>query len=309
MKNIIFATVLNDAYVPGMVALIKSIKYYNPNFNYRFVVFYSTFLPFWGSLSSESVELLDSLYDFEFVEPDFRNYLNNGSTVHIEDSIKKITPGRMDIKYLSIESFNLSADKVIFFDVDMICLGDLSKLVEFEVEDIAMVHCKCSREYYVGVMVVGKKNLNNHTYLDILKYDDSKSKKFGVDMKLLNEYFKNRIEPLPDEYDAVVTEVQEIDKVWKIASYRPLFEKMLRERNTSLDKIDDRKKFNDDVYVEWKNKYSPKWVSYRKSNHFLKDVKILHYIYSPWIDKGRDDLLKLDEGRKMLELWEKWYRS
>jgi lipopolysaccharide biosynthesis glycosyltransferase len=291
MKEIVFATVLNDAYVKGLVAFIKSVKHHNPNFNYRFVVFHASFLPIWGELSAKSVELLDSLYDnFDFVEPNFKNYLNNG---------------REDLKYLSLESFNLKADKVIFLDADILCLGDLKELIEFEPENgIAMVHCKHNREYYVGVMVVGKKYLNHETYEDILKFDDSQSKKFGVDMKLLNTYFEGKIEPLPDEFDAVCTEVQKREGKLVISSLYPLWEKMRKEK-VSLDIAE----LNEEVFVEWKKSCSPGYTSYRGSAKFLKEVKILHYIHSPWHDLGLGNLRRLKIGEDLIKLWNGYYHD
>jgi len=290
MKEIVFATVLNDQYLPGLVAFIKSVKHHNPNFNYRFVVFHASFLPIWGELSARSVDLLDSLYDrFEFIEPSFRNYLNNG---------------REDLKYLSLESFNLNAKKVIFVDADILCLGDLTELIEFEPDDgIAMVHCKHNLDYYVGVMVIGKKYLDRYTYRDILKFDDSKSKKFGVDMKLLNTYFEGRIEPLPDEFDAVCTEVQKRDGKLVISSLYPLWDKMKNEESGDLDIAS----LNVKVYEEWKKSYSPGFTSYRGSDKFLREVKILHYIHSPWMDVGIGNLKRLAIGEELIKLWNRYW--
>jgi len=266
--------VLNDLYVPGMVALIKSVKKHNPDFNYEFRIYHSSFTPVWGELSGESVELLDSLYDhFEFIEPPFKPYLDNG---------------RDCVKYLSIESFNIDADKVIFFDADMICLDSLKGLIEFETDGIAMVHGKMTNSFYVGVMVIGKRYLNEQTYLNILKYDDSKSKKYGVDMKLLNEYFLGKIETLPDEYDAVITEVHTNGGL-KIGSFHD---------------------FGGD-WKEWERLYYNK--RYRKSGTsfpegLLRDVKILHYIFSPWTDRGRDSLTHMKKnGEFFRQLWEEYY--
>jgi len=168
--NVVFATVLNDLYVPGMVALIKSIKHHNPQFEYRFVIFHSSFTPIYGDLSLESVELLDELYDhFDFIEPNFKDFVGR----------------ERDLRFLTEASFNLDADKVIFLDADTLCIGSLCGLINFETNDIAMVCEKHSSAFNGGVIVIGQKNLNHDTYSDILRYDESQSRHSGVNQKTI----------------------------------------------------------------------------------------------------------------------------
>ena len=76
------------------------------------------------------------------------------------------------------------ADKIIFLDADLLCLGDISYLLNCDI-DIGMAKEINRPCYNAGVIVIGKKYLNKETYNNLLNYDISSISGYGTDQKLL----------------------------------------------------------------------------------------------------------------------------
>jgi lipopolysaccharide biosynthesis glycosyltransferase len=145
-------------------------------------------------LSKESRNKILSIYDkVKFKDVDGDLYVKNK---------------KENIKYYSIECFNLKGyDKVIFQGADMLCLNSIDDLVNYEC-DLGMIREKRRpTSFNNGNMIVGKKYINNKVYNELLKADYSEYKNFGVDQKLYNLYFKDKITETPQKFNTLVSEV------------------------------------------------------------------------------------------------------
>lgn len=144
-------------------------------------------------------------------------------------------------KFYSLESFKLQQyDRVIFFDCDLICLGDINELLTIDL-NLGMVKEDRRPCFNAGVIIIGKENLNDTVYNNLIncKGDDNI---FGADQKIYNTYFKH---------------IQKIDKKW----------------NTLITEVGD-----------------------------LKNVKLLHYIHKPYIEKSR-----YQANRYFFDIWFDYY--
>lgn len=197
LQHILFTTVLNDHYLPGFIAMMTSILEHSPNFDYEFVVFHN------NELSSANQKLLYKLYNkIRFVVPDLEFYVINNKT---------------DIKYLSLESFNLKADKVICMDSDLVCMRDLQQLVNIEPppSHIAMTKEYNRPAYNSGVVVIQKDLLNEQIYRDLVTFNESTiSDIYGHDQRILNTYFKGKIIPLGKTHNTLITEVSNLHFIY-----------------------------------------------------------------------------------------------
>jgi lipopolysaccharide biosynthesis glycosyltransferase len=103
--------------------------------------------------------------------------------------------------YWSHEIFNIRGyEEVIYFDVDIICLGSLKDLPEV---DLGMVWEAARNQFYAGFMVVGKKYLNDKTYGEIMKFQ-APPNTWGRDQGTYNEYFKkSEITELNPRYNQI----------------------------------------------------------------------------------------------------------
>jgi len=212
LQHVAFATALNDHYLPGFIALMASILKHTPGFDYDFYIFHD------DTLSPHSREVCEKLYDkVRFVVPDLGLLAKYGKN---------------HIKYFKLASFNLNFDKVICIDCDMVCLRDLRHLVRIEPPPS---HIAMKREvgrpssFNSGVVVIQRDFLNEKTYLDLVKYDASKSTYYGHDQKVLNAYFEGRIVPLDQGFNTLVTDVSNLHFIYTpwVRGHEPMPEGML----------------------------------------------------------------------------------
>lgn len=112
-----FVSVCNDKYLPGLEALILSIKKQYPGFCNRYIVYHD------GNLSEFSQRRLVDLYPhFEFVQEDPSRFSVRMGTAENHKRIGLLG-------YLSLHSLSLPGPgHVVVLDADLIVLGDISPL-------------------------------------------------------------------------------------------------------------------------------------------------------------------------------------
>jgi hypothetical protein len=123
---------------------------------------------------------------------------------HNIDEFQYFNNNKDNARYYSIEAFNIKADKVIFMDVDILNIGDINPLFEIEC-DIGM--CRELRRpcFNAGLIIIGKKYLNEKTYNELMFADYTKAEGYGTDQKIYNNYFEN-ITEIDQKYNTLVTE-------------------------------------------------------------------------------------------------------
>lgn len=206
--KVLFITVCSDNFVPGLIALIKSIKYYNKNFNYDFkVVHHDEYC----KLNEKSKnDLIKEYHNFKFQK------------VTIED----FKVGKIRIKhprnnfslYLSIFAFNqLEYDRVIFLDSDLIVLGNIDKIINLENDFCAANDNQKNKIFFKdtiktidinsGLMIINKKYNNTNTFNNLLGIIHKQRMTKLFDQEIINLFFKNKkITYLPLEYNRQVRE-------------------------------------------------------------------------------------------------------
>lgn len=197
---------LNDRYFDGFVAFFYSLVKHNPDFNLPYYILN------WGELSSDNIVKLKQIYT-GFIFKDICNKDYEGcqySTLWRDWNINCIN--RFDVFTLG------DYDRIFFFDADMIVLGDLTQLFKAEVDfgaceiakDTEMDHPskfnKNIKSFDGGLMVIGKKYLNNETKQQLIKI--AFEKKWTSDEPVLNVFFDNtKTTFLSKEYNTLTSEV------------------------------------------------------------------------------------------------------
>jgi lipopolysaccharide biosynthesis glycosyltransferase len=185
------STITND-YVLGLRVFIRSILKNNTWFNYDYILFCEE------NITEENKKaLLTDYARFQFKQINFEEYNNLKFS---GNRLWRINPGN---RY---EIFKIRGyDKIVFFDVDMLCLGDISEVFNTAgdflacytpLTDIKKIGFKDG--FNCGVMVIDKKFLTQET-IDGLKSITQK-KKFLGNQAAFNIYFKNYYKLLPQKY-------------------------------------------------------------------------------------------------------------
>lgn len=115
--DVVFASVCNDKYCPGLEALILSLLRQYPDLTNRYVVYHD------GHLSPFNQRRLRSLYPhFEFVQENPQKY-----AVKLGTQDNHVRVGLLG--YLSLEALTITdASYVVILDSDLLVLGDISPL-------------------------------------------------------------------------------------------------------------------------------------------------------------------------------------
>ena len=119
MKNILFTTHLDDKFIDGALVMIYSMKKNVKDFmDYPIRVLHSNVI---SELSLENRERIKKLVPHvEFV--DINNETYNNAPVQYP---------KHRVAFLSLECFrSIQYEKVFFFDCDMLCIGDISDMLE-----------------------------------------------------------------------------------------------------------------------------------------------------------------------------------
>lgn len=148
-------TLLDDAFVIGTVAFLKSLKKHNPWFDMPFVVLDL-------GLSPKPKATIESLYDnVRFVPVKKKNY-------------KRVkfnrTAARLRNTYYTFDVFLRSEyDRVVFIDMDTVVLGDISELWDTKHDFAGCKAYNAGKDTLIntinsGVFSVSKKHLNRRMY-------------------------------------------------------------------------------------------------------------------------------------------------
>jgi lipopolysaccharide biosynthesis glycosyltransferase len=175
-----------DGYYTLFKACLRSILDRNKNFSIDILVFTDETLQ-----DHYRSELLNIYSNIKFINIDVRLYAKHG----------KSNP-----KYYSIECFNVKYDKVIYTGVDVICLNPIDPIFKVRTSLGMPKEKKRPDMFSNGVMIIGKKWINDETYMALLRADYSNVNMFGTDMKLYNCFFKNKIKEVDYRFDVVNTE-------------------------------------------------------------------------------------------------------
>lgn len=173
-----FVTVCNKEYLIGLEVLLKSLVDNNP----RVLKEQIPFLVISNELSESDLTFAASIYPYLMI----KGY-DESKYSEIEE-LKKIQMAHGD--YTKYEIFSLTkVDKVIFLDSDTLILGNIDHLID-QTSDISAVRDLYIDQFNTGVMVIGKKYLNDKITNDLIEL----TKVYGItehlDQDIINFYFK-----------------------------------------------------------------------------------------------------------------------
>lgn len=184
-----FVTVCNKDYLVGLEVLLKSLVDNNP----RVLEEEIPFLVISNELEEADLEFSASIYPFLMLRRfDTEKYKE------IEE-IKKQQQAHGD--YTKYEVFSLeNVEKVIFFDSDVLILGNIDHIIDHKA-DLAGVRDLYIDQFNTGVMVIGKKHLNQNVTNALIEL----TKIYGItehlDQDIINYYFEGKFEEMPLSYN------------------------------------------------------------------------------------------------------------
>ena len=218
--KILFTTVCNDKYIDGALVMLHSMKTNIKHFRECDVKFF--YSPGIADLSKSNMKKIKEVAPnviFEEVDP------NNYMPAKIPGAGNRAPECKS--AYLTLESFKETEyDKVILFDIDMLCIGDVSELFEYDVE-YGQVGVN------TGLVVLGKKYRTREVYDGLIEMIHSHNGN-GMDQGIPNDYFRGREEPIP-----------------RIFNHYPLYEMNVDSRIIHWAHYDHIKPW---VVNEWKDK-------------------------------------------------------
>jgi len=189
--KIALITMMDDRFIKGFEAFIKSLLHHNPWFNYPMIIINT-------GLIKENQKKCKKMYDnIHFFAPKEREY-RHVNMKRTEYCLRK-TYYKLDM--FSYENF----DRLVFIDMDTIILGDISYLFTQVVAPIGA--CKAydwkgdrlRNDYNSGVLVLNSPVINLGTYRKlIIKARQGYSM---PDQKTINNFFGKRIYQIPKIYN------------------------------------------------------------------------------------------------------------
>jgi lipopolysaccharide biosynthesis glycosyltransferase len=187
----VVATVASDTFTDYALVLLDSIRRHNPWFaRLPLRVFWS---PQLAPLSPvNQARVLQAHVETTFVSVDGAAY----------ERYRPQTPPRLMAALLTLEAFGIrDADRVVFLDADMVCLGDLTDLFTLDV-DLAGCHTGSDRaakearagtlarglKINTGVLVIGRRYLRDSTRRRLARYPSGAF----ADQDVLNRFLRGR---------------------------------------------------------------------------------------------------------------------
>jgi hypothetical protein len=187
----VVATVASDSFTEYVVVLLDSIRRHNPWFaRLPLRVFWS---PQLAPLSPGNQERVRQAHPpTTFVSVDGAAYERH----------RRETPPRLMAALLTLEAFGIrDADRVVFLDADMVCLGDVTDLFTLDV-DLAGCPTGSNRaakeesagtfrrriRVNTGVLVIGKRYLTDATQRRLAQYQSGPF----ADQDVLNRFLRGR---------------------------------------------------------------------------------------------------------------------
>jgi hypothetical protein len=188
-----FATVVQgDAWVERFKVTLRSFVAHNPTVRIPWYVFGNSMD------DSQKVALADIYPYVLFRDVSSAEYRANG----------KYSP-----KYWILEAYKLEGfDKVICLDADLLCMGSIDYLLKGS-WDMAMVRERRRPCFNSGMVVIGKRFLNQETYQNLLEMQVDK-RRFGRDQQLLNRYFHEELHAvteLDQRFNTMISEAGDLN--------------------------------------------------------------------------------------------------
>jgi hypothetical protein len=187
----VVATVASDAFTEYLLVLLHSVREHNPWFaRVPLRVFWS---PRLSPLSPRNQEKIGEAHPGAvFIGVDGAAY----------ERYRDRTPPHLTAALLTLEAFGIrDADRVVFLDADLVCLGDLTDLFTLDVDlaacptgsDRAVKEARagtfCRRiRINTGVLVIGKRYLNGVTQRRLARYPSGRF----ADQDIVNGFLRRR---------------------------------------------------------------------------------------------------------------------
>lgn len=190
MQRSCLAIAVDDAFTEYALVLIASIREKNAWFQEEVAILWNGEL---SPLSDANKARLQKAYDrLRFIEVDDAPYRK-----YFPDAPKHLHPA-----FIKLGLFRLSEyDRVVFIDADILCLGDIQELFTMKTRFAA---CPAGKNRAMkerlagrfkrrvglnsGVMVIGKRYLNEKTHAKILRYKSGPC----ADQDVLQRFFRWR---------------------------------------------------------------------------------------------------------------------
>ena len=185
--KILFTTVCNDKYAVGAQVMLYSMKKNIKGFDNCDVKFFHS--PGIADLSEKNRSKIQAIApNVTFQEVDPTKYMS----ARIPGAGNRAAECKS--AYLTLESFRETEyDKVILFDIDMLCVGDVSELFEYNVQ-YGQVGVN------TGLVVLGKKYRTQEVYQGLIKMIVDHNGD-AMDQGILNNFFRGREESIPRKFN------------------------------------------------------------------------------------------------------------
>jgi len=194
-----FVTVCNKDYLIGFEVLLKSLI----DNNQRIIDDNIPFCIISNDLNEDDLVVSKKIHKNIFIK-------NFNKKDYIElNNLKENNIGHGD--YTKYEMFNLDFDKIIFLDSDIVVLGNIDYLLEFN-GDIGAIRDLYIDQYNTGVLVVSKKYLNEKIKKDLINLTKIYGYTEHFDQDIINFYFYDVITEIPISYNYLKTYSKEIFK-------------------------------------------------------------------------------------------------
>jgi lipopolysaccharide biosynthesis glycosyltransferase len=175
-------TMLNEEFVIGFKAMIRSLLKNNPWFDLPVVILDDGVLP-------ETKGKLTQIYkDITWQPIDKKRYAGT--------DFEKTAP-KLRCTYYKLDIFNMKGyERLVFIDSDTLILGDIKQLFATTAGFAAVkgydpLHDMMRRDINSGVFVVNQQFLNEQVYVEMLRIARSGHKM--PDQTVINHYFRNRM--------------------------------------------------------------------------------------------------------------------
>ena len=212
MKKQAVVIALDDSCVSGCLITLHTLLKYSNNFNTELIVFE------WGQLSEPNKDLIKQIYpNTSFRKVDESYYINNQEHDHLQRKWNYNCNYRFDI--FGLEEY----DKIVYTDVDILFKLDIQELLNYDVDFGACQmpnytkynQTLVSKVFNAGLLVVGKKFLNQETKKQLIEYSNTTppkdehtlSNKWFGNQPILNNYFHSSVSWLPIKYNTLTEDL------------------------------------------------------------------------------------------------------
>jgi len=194
-----FVTVCNREYLIGFEVMLKSLVENNPRVVKEDIPFTVISNDLTDNDLSTSIKIHKNIF--------LKRY-NEEKYLEIE-ALKKKQMAFGD--YTKYEIFSLDYDKIIFLDSDIVVLGNIDYLIDFN-GDIGGVRDLYIDQYNTGVLVVSKKYLSEKITNDLIHLTTIYGITEHLDQDIINSYFYDEVTEIPISYNYLKTYSKEIFK-------------------------------------------------------------------------------------------------